>query len=254
MISSLAQVLATAQTDLLSQPLAPATLFKRFENAAIVGQHWWDRHNDDEDEVDEPEPVPEPEPTPEPVPEPEPVVEPEEDDDSGYEYHPYDDFVYSIHHCDAMCQIIYTVHLINIGVHLETMIERLHGWANGNLILLANTAFLLFLSTWNMGLVIEYPELLALHSDWRTVPFTVAALFLTAWYSAFMSLFIRYRDGDKLTDSISDVVFTYCVWITTPTAIVSSIYAILLGIKTEDLHPEAFVDNTETLLRKVFKF
>ena len=229
MISSLAQVLATAQTDLLSQPLAPATLFKRFENAAIVGQHWWDRHNDDEDEVDEPEPVPEPEPTPEPVPEPEPVVEPEEDDDSGYEYHPYDDFVYSMHHCDSVCTHLYAAHLILFAVHLHTNIELLHGWADGNLILLAHSAFLFILSSWNMGLVVEYPELLNAKSEWRTVPFTISFIFLAAWLPAFFSGFVRVQRGETLKDSIHDVVFAYIMWLTTPTAIVSMFYTILLG-------------------------
>ena len=49
-----------------------------------------------------------------------------------------------------------------VAAHLWTNAEKLHGWANGNLLLLANSAFIVFLSFFNMGLIIEYPELLAL--------------------------------------------------------------------------------------------
>ena len=68
------------------------------------------------------------------------------------------------------------------------------------------------------------------------VPFGIAFSFMVWWYTAALSVLIKVRQGRTLTDSISDIVLSYIVWIFTPTAFVSTIYAVLLGLKTDDLN------------------
>ena len=72
-----------------------------------------------------------------------------------------------------------------------------------------------------MGLIIEYPELLGAREEWRMIPFGMSFTFLIWWYTIAVSAFAKVRMGKTLTDSISDIVISYIVWIFTPTAFVA---------------------------------
>ena len=114
-------------------------------------------------------------------------------------------------------------------LHLYTNAETLHVWANGNLILLTGTAWFILMAVWDMGLIMKYPEFLEMPTLNRTVPFGFALIFLAYYYIGVFSLIFKLRAGHRsLTESTIEVVFAYLLYLNTPTAIIATIYAVLL--------------------------
>ena len=53
---------------------------------------------------------------------------------------------------------MYGLHIVLWMIHLWTNIEVMYAWANGNFLLLASSVGFVFISIWDMGLIMKYPE------------------------------------------------------------------------------------------------
>lgn len=121
-------------------------------------------------------------------------------------------------------------------IHLYIYADQLEVWAHGNLLLLSGTAWFVFMMFWDMALILEYPEFLALSSWMRTVPYGLSLIFLANYYSGLAAEILKLRRGQRsLKASFSEIVFAYLLWINTPTAIIATFYAILLPQYTDDI-------------------
>ena len=121
-------------------------------------------------------------------------------------------------------------------IHLYTNIDKLHAWANGNLILLAGTIWFVLIAVWDMGLILKYPEFLEMPTHQRTLPFGFALVFLAYYYTGVFALLLKFWAGHRsFNESIVEVIFAYLLWINTPSAIIATLYAILLPMYTSDI-------------------
>ena len=163
----------------------------------------------------------------------------DDDDDDDYTYRAKDDLIYSWDHCQGFCQFAYGLHLILWMIHLYTNIEMLHAWANGNLFLLMGTMWFILMAMWDMGLIMKYPEFLGMPTLNRTIPFGFALIFLAYYYIGVFSLIFKLKAGHRsLNESTVEVIFAYLLYLNTPTAIISTIYAILLPKYTRDIEAD----------------
>ena len=93
-----------------------------------------------------------------------------------------------------------------------------------------------------MGLIMEYPEFLAMPSWKRTLPFGLSIVFLSYYYTGvFAELFKLWKGHRSFQDSVGEIIFAYLLWINTPTAIIATIYTILIPMYTFDIE-----DNEES--------
>ena len=114
-------------------------------------------------------------------------------------------------------------------LHLYTNIEQMQAWANGNFILLGGTVWFIFIGVWDMGLIMKYPEFLMMPARKRTLPFGLSIIFLSYYYTGLFAEALKLWKGHRsFKDSVGEIIFAYMLWINTPTAIIATIYTILL--------------------------
>ena len=102
--------------------------------------------------------------------------------------------------------------------------------------LLAGTVWFVLIGVWDMGLIMKYPEFFAMPTYHRTLPFGFALFFLAYYYTGVFSLLLKFWAGHRsYKESVVEVIFAYLLWVNTPTAIIATIYAILLPMYTSDI-------------------
>jgi len=111
----------------------------------------------------------------------------------------------------------------------------LHYWADANLLLLGSTGWYLFLSIWNLGVLIEYPEFMVLPAWTRLVPFVISAAFLSYYFSSLVVELFKIMHGETWKDSAEEIFIAYILWINVPTAITEVSYVVNMFIHTDDL-------------------
>ena len=112
----------------------------------------------------------------------------------------------------------------------------MRAWAQGNLILLAGTVWFVFMAIWDMGLIMKYPEFMMMPTTKRTLPFGMSIVFCSYYYVGVFAEVLKLWKGHRsFKDSAGEIIFAYLLWINTPTAIVATIYTILLPMYTFDI-------------------
>ena len=87
-----------------------------------------------------------------------------------------------------------------------------------------------------MGLVMKYPEFMEMDSYQRTIPFGISIVFLSWWYTGVFAEILKLWKGHRsFKDSVGEIIFAYVLWIFTLTAIVSTIYVVLIPQYTLDI-------------------
>ena len=155
-------------------------------------------------------------------------------DDYSPGYSPRDDFIMSVTNCNSLCEMLWGANIVLAMIHLYTNADQLEGWANGNVMLLLGTVWFVFISVWNMGMIVDFPELLALPQWQRTVPFAFAAMFNSYYYTALFALVWKIRQGGNWYDTTQEILFAYVVWLNTPSALVGTSYMVQMSMKNAD--------------------
>ena len=94
----------------------------------------------------------------------------------------------------------------------------------------------MLIAVWDMGLILKYPEFLAMPTHHRTLPFGIALVFLAYYYTGVFALLLKYWRGHRsFNESVVEVIFAYLLWVNTPSAIIATIYAILLPMYTSEI-------------------
>lgn len=124
-----------------------------------------------------------------------------------------------------------------MSFHLWTNAEELRGWAGGNLLLLGNSIFFMYLIMGNLLLIISYPEFLEANRMIRVIPFIMAMVYNTYWYIGVIATIFKIKNTTDGTvwETNEELIFAYLLWIGTPGGIVATIYMYLMVTKTDDL-------------------
>ena len=102
--------------------------------------------------------------------------------------------------------------------------------------LVFGSIWFIFMTVWDMGLIMKYPEFLEMSSWMRTVPFGMSIFFNTYYYIGVVSELWKLWKGQRSWgESVSEIIFGYLLWINTPGAIISTLYMIFIPIYTDDL-------------------
>uniref|UniRef100_A0A7S3HX17 Uncharacterized protein n=1 Tax=Favella ehrenbergii TaxID=182087 RepID=A0A7S3HX17_9SPIT len=121
------------------------------------------------------------------------------------------------------------------AMHIFVNVVQLQGWAEGNLMLLAGTAWYVFISIWDVGLILNLRFFREIASWKRTIPWLMTFLFACYFYVGVFAEIQKIMQGETWKDSTQEIYFAYILWLNTPTAIISTIYLIMLPFKTHDL-------------------
>ena len=139
------------------------------------------------------------------------------------------------YHCDAKCLVTMLVNGALLGYHLFIHAEALHAWANGNLILIWSSAWFVFISIWNVLVMLEYPEVMVMAKWTRVLPFFLCIVFLSYFFAGVAIEIIKVSRGETWKDSVEEIFFAYVLWIQTPTAIVEGMYVANMVIHSDDI-------------------
>ena len=96
--------------------------------------------------------------------------------------------------------------------HLWTNLEVMHAWAHGNFLLLASSVGFVFISIWDMGLIMKYPEFMLMPVTHRTLPFGVCIIFITYWYTLMIAEVVKIWKGAD-GDSFGEIIIAFVLWI-----------------------------------------
>ena len=118
-------------------------------------------------------------------------------------------------------------------------------WAEGSLILIIGSVWFHFINVWNMAIVMKYPGFMEMESWKRTMPFGMSLMFNLYYYAGVIAWFVKLWTMDTNQDSVEEIVFGFIIWLSTPTAFVSTAYMINLwyyGSLTDDMDTSSSID------------
>lgn len=132
---------------------------------------------------------------------------------------------------------MFTIYLefVLMGLHLFVHGDQMHLWADGNLTLVLGTFWYLFMTLWNVLVMLEYPEVMVMASWTRIVPFGLSICWLAYYFTGMVVETYKLITGDSWTDTVEETFFAYVLWISTPTAITEASYVINMVIHTDDI-------------------
>ena len=101
--------------------------------------------------------------------------------------------------------------------------------------LLLGTVWYIFISIWDIGMILNLTFFYALKGWARTVPWVVAFVHATYFYIGLGFEIVKLFQGETWKDTVQEIFFAYVLWLNTPTAIIELIYIVSLPLKTRDL-------------------
>ena len=139
--------------------------------------------------------------------------------------------------CTSLCYLAFAGHVVAFAFHLFLNVVQMVGWAEGNLMLLTGTAWLVFISLMNMGLVLKHEDYVGLDSWQRSVPWGLSLLPVVYWWIAAVIEVTKVFGSGSLTDNVEEIILAYIIWINVPLSAASTLYILLLPLLTNDLSP-----------------
>ena len=116
------------------------------------------------------------------------------------------------------------------------------GWAEGSLILLLATSWFLFISIWNMALIMDYEGFLNMPMWKRTLPWGISMTYSLYFVFGIIAWIIKSNTSMTRQDSFEDIVFAFILWLSAPTFLISTTYAVNMFIHTDDLEANVSTD------------
>ena len=116
------------------------------------------------------------------------------------------------------------------------------GWAEGSLILLLATSWFLFITVWNIGLIMDDQGFLNMEMWKRTLPWGLSVTYSLYFIFGLISLIIKTNTGMTWRDSFEDTIFAYILWLSAPSAFISTAYVVNMFIHTDDLEADVSTD------------
>ena len=101
--------------------------------------------------------------------------------------------------------------------------------------LIWGTAWYVFISIWNVLVMLEYPEIMVLPSWMRVLPFGVCIAFLSYYIAGIATEIIKLSNDETWKDSVVEIFFAYVLWITTPAAITETMYIANMIMHSDDI-------------------
>ena len=102
--------------------------------------------------------------------------------------------------------------------------------------LLAGSVWFVFIGIWDMGLIMKYPEFLEMPAWKREIPMGFSIIFNSYYYIGLGAIALKLWKGHRsMTDSNFEIIFAYLLWISTPTAIITTLYTIFIPMNTHDM-------------------
>ena len=108
---------------------------------------------------------------------------------------PRDELIKAMDGCDIVCSLGVGLQFILFGFHLFINMEQLHAWADGNLFLMSGTLWFIFISVWNVGVLLNYEGLMEM-ADWtRLVPFCLSIMGLSYYIVGIIAELVKMTSG-----------------------------------------------------------
>ena len=101
--------------------------------------------------------------------------------------------------------------------------------------LLFGTVWYIWISIWDIGLILNLRFFYAMASWTRILMWVLAFMYLAYYYIGLIYEFYKLFNGETWQDTVHEIFFFYVLWINTPTAIIATMYMVLLPMKTRDL-------------------
>ena len=119
-------------------------------------------------------------------------------------------------------------------------------WAEGSFILILGSVWFHFINVWNMAVVMKYPGFMEMESWKRSLPFGLSLMFNVYYYAGVLAWYIKLWTMDTRQDSVEEIIFGFIIWLSTPTALVSTAYMINLwyygGLNDDDIDTNSNFD------------
>ena len=126
------------------------------------------------------------------------------------------------------CVVEMMISLLLWAWHMYQYGDFMYMWAEGSFILITGSLWFHFITVWNMAIVMKYPGFMEMDSLYRFLPFAMALMFNLYYYAGVIAWFVKLWTMDTRQDSVEEIIFGFIIWLSTPTAFVSTAYNINL--------------------------
>ena len=124
-------------------------------------------------------------------------------------------------HCDLSCALYTSFAGFMLFTHLAVMVGPLHGWANGNLILLFKSALTVIQFLNSLALVWSPAWYWRMDISYRRTAFFFALIDFVGWVTSFFGEAIRARRGNTPLDTNQEIIMAYLIVMSGPEALLS---------------------------------
>ena len=124
-------------------------------------------------------------------------------------------------HCDLGCALYTGFAFFMMFTHSAIMAGPLHGWANGNFILLFKSMLTVAQFVNSISVVWSPAWYWEMDVSIRRTIFFVALIDFTGWFASFIGEAIRARRGDTPMDTNQEIIMAYLIVMSAPEAFLS---------------------------------
>ena len=101
-----------------------------------------------------------------------------------------------VNNCDYLCWIGFTSHIMLLALHLFVNTVQLSAWAEGNIFLIWGTIWYIFMTFWDVGLILNLDYFYELARWKRIVPWAFSLMFACYYYIGLFTEIAKLTAGE----------------------------------------------------------